>query len=134
MFSVEDANGRVRTETTTAPWLLRHKPREVILEHAEVDRLNGRTRPTEASYTVNGWTIDPANDRVLAERLAKVRAAVEEIMPAERLVLPVGVAARRAKLEDITRLQEKVINRVFADNFVEHPGNNPRANETQRAG
>jgi hypothetical protein len=106
---------------------VRSRPRDVILEHAEVDRLNGRVNPTETSYRVNGWTIDPASDPVLRERLEKVWVAVEEILPAERLELPEDPRERAAKLNEIAKLQEKLLTRVFTENFVEHPGNNAHA-------
>ena len=127
-IKVHEADGSTKTVETASPWLVRDKEREETLTHDQIEELNGVVKP-KPGYSVNGWTIDPDNDPVLAERLQKARAAVDEILPASALELPEDPKARAAKLDEIAKLQEKLLNRIFADNFIEHPGNNPQAND-----
>ncbi|HZU98424.1 MAG TPA: hypothetical protein VFF73_17080 [Planctomycetota bacterium] len=123
--------GVSKPSATDTPWLTRNDAHEVVMTQAEIDALNGKVAPT-APYKVNGWTIDPANDPVLKDRLDKAWRTVEKLFPADVLALPQDLEARTKKLEEIARLQEKALGEIFADNFIEHPGNNPRANDRMR--
>jgi hypothetical protein len=123
--------GVSRPSAQETPWLTRTDAHEVVMTQAEIDALNGKVAPS-APYSVNGWKIDPANDPVLKGRLEKAWKTVERLFPAEVLALPQDLEARTKKLEEIARLQEKALGEIFADNFIEHPGNNPKANDRMR--
>ncbi len=131
-IEVTKPDGSVVEKKSATPWLVRSNEREVTMTQEQVDALNGKVSPA-APYDVNGWKIDPANDFVLRERLEKAKKTVDRLMPASELVLPQDPAARRAKLDEISKLQEKVLGEVFADNFIEHPGNNAKANDRMSA-
>src|SRR5271170_793548 len=110
------------------PWLKRANEREVVLSQADVAKLNGVVNPG-GPYWLNTWLVDPASDPVLADRIAKARAAVAEILPAKELELPADPAARSAKLDEIAALQQKLIERVFSENPMRQPRRDPLAVE-----
>ena len=129
--TVHNADGTTREETSRTPWLVRDNERTVTMTHEDIDKLNGRVEAT-GPYSVNGWKIDPKTDPVLAESIRKANAAADRIFAGDALTLPTDPAARAAKLAEIAKLQEKFLTEVFNDNFIEHPGNNPKANDRMR--
>jgi hypothetical protein len=114
------ADGTTSAETSRTPWLLHDNEREVTLDQAEIDRLNGVVLPS-GPYKVNGWTIDPANDPVLAARIAGAEKALAEILPEAKRALPEDATAAKAKLDEIARLQVELLDRIFKENLIDHP-------------
>lgn len=129
--TVTNPDGSTKEVTSRTPWLVRSNERTVTMTHEQVDKLNGRVE-AKGPYSVNGWKIDPKTDPVLAERLEKAHATADRLFPADMLTLPTDPAARKAKLAEIAKLQERFLGEVFNDNFIEHPGNNPKANDRMR--
>jgi hypothetical protein len=121
-IKVHDKNGNVVEETSQAPWLIRDNAREITLTQDQVDKLNGIVSP-KTPYSVNGWEVDPATDAVLKAHLDAANEAADEILPPSELALPEDPVARKAKLQEITELQQKFLNKVFKDNYIDHPGN-----------
>jgi len=128
---IDPFTGRSASGAAT-PWLDRDNVRSVTMTQKQIDDLNGRVE-AHGPYSVNGWRIDPKTDPVLAERITKAEAAAERLFPAGSLTLPVDAAARSAKLEELSKLQEKFLDEVFKDNFINHPGNDSQANDRMAA-
>jgi hypothetical protein len=114
------ADGSTHEETSRTPWLLRDREREVRLTHDTIDRLNGIVMP-KGPYEVNGWTIDPVNDPILRARIAGAEKALEEILPASERTLPEDAGAAGARLGEIAERQVALLDRVFAENLIDHP-------------
>ncbi len=115
-------NARVARE----PWLTRVNEREVTLTHEQIDALNGVVR-LEAPYSAGGATVDPANDPVLSDAIARAKKIAEDVLPFSKLVLPLEEAARKAALDEIARLQETLITKIYNDNVMSNPLRNDKA-------
>ena len=128
---VHQADGSTKQEWSLTPWLVRDNERTEVLTHDQIEKLNGVVNP-QGSYRVNGWQIDPSTDPVLADRIAKAKESVDKYLPASLLSLPEDPKARAKQLDKISKAQEKLLNQIFHDNFIEHPGNEPAASARMR--
>jgi hypothetical protein len=115
-------NARVARE----PWLTRVNEREVTLTHEQIDALNGVVR-LEAPYEAGGAKVDPKNDPVLADAIERAKKIAEDILPLSKLVLPLEETARRAALDEVARLQETLITKIYNDNVMSNPLRNEKA-------
>src|SRR5581483_11577130 len=79
-------NGSIFEKVLKEPWLVRSNEREVVLTHEQIDALNGKVRPTGV-YKVGRWTVDPANDPVLKDAIARAKKIADEVLPASKLEL-----------------------------------------------
>ncbi|HZU98742.1 MAG TPA: hypothetical protein VFF73_18700 [Planctomycetota bacterium] len=110
------------TREVASPWLLKGNERTITLTQAQVDALNGRVEDA-GSFTLNGYKVDPNDDWVLKDRIARANAIADKIFKPGSLTLPTDPAARAKKLDQISKLQAKFLDEVFKDNYMEHPGN-----------
>ncbi|MEZ0227003.1 MAG: hypothetical protein ACAI25_00135 [Planctomycetota bacterium] len=120
-------NGSIFEKVLREPWLVRSNEREVILGHEQLDALNGQVRPKGVYMVGKRWAVDPANDPVLKAAIERARVIADEVLPAEKLVLPTDPAARKAALEEVARLQERLLTRIYNDNFMSNPIRNDNA-------
>ncbi len=119
-------NGSIFEKVLREPWLVRSNEREVILTHEQIDALNGKVRP-KGTYMVGRWAVDPANDPVLKDAIERARKIADEVLPTEKLVLPTDPVERKAALVEIAKLQEKLLTRIYNDNFMSNPIRNDNA-------
>ncbi len=119
---IVEPDGSIVTKDVASPWLLKQNVRTITLTHQQIDAANGRVEGN-VPHSINGYSIDPANDWVLQDRIAKANELIDKIFTPGTLSLPADAAGRKAALDKISKLQEKFLDEVFKQNYMEHPGN-----------
>lgn len=120
-------NGSVFTRVLKEPWLVRSNEREVVLTHEQIDALNGKVQPKGVYTVAKRWSVDPANDPVLKDAIERARKIADEVLPTSKLTLPSDPVERKAALVEIAKLQEKLVTRIYNDNFMSNPVRNENA-------
>jgi hypothetical protein len=119
---IVEPDGTIKTEEVASPWLLKQNVRTITLTHEQIDAANGRVEEG-APHSINGYSIDPKNDWVLQQRIEQANELIDKMFKPGTLALPADAAGRKAALDKISKLQEKFLDEVFKQNYMEHPGN-----------
>ncbi len=118
---VPQPDGTVKIETLLEPWNERPNLREIVITHAELDRVNGKVAPF-GPYRVNGYLVDPAQDAVLRKAIEKANRHVDKLIKEGKLDLTLSSDPAEAKrqIDRIAAVQREVIVHIFKTNEMSY--------------